>query len=365
MQQSQTAFGCVITRNRLAYARTLFESVRQHHPGAACFALLIDEVEGSFDPAAEAFEVLELSRLAIDDLDSIRFKYTAFELCCALKPVLLRHLLTDRGFGSAIYFDIDIMVLAPLDRLLERFASADILLTPHVTTDLPSDGRKPDDALVLKSGIFNLGFIGVRNSDNGLAFLAWWWKKLRKNCVVDHFNGFFVDQKYVDLVVGFFPNIDVIDDPGCNAANWNLHERDIRRTEDGWRVNGVSLLFFHFSSYQFSAPGKMSKHQDRFNLKEMPDLDALFALFRERVAAHGDADCATWPYTYAVYRGGRRISDHMRRAYRLTPPDRRPADPFDASAHSLKARFSAMWQAVVWLVGKVAGRIMGQRQVEY
>ena len=53
-------------------------------------------------------------------------------------------------------------------------------------------------------------------------------------------EGLFVDQKWIDLVPGFYPDVGIIHHPGYNVAYWNLH---CRRVEigDQIRVNGEPL----------------------------------------------------------------------------------------------------------------------------
>lgn len=361
----QTAFGCVITRNRLAWARTLVHSIRSFHPDAQCFVLLVDDVEHCFKASEEQFEVVELSDLSVGQLAALRFKYTPFELCCAVKPLLLRHLLAERGFRRAVYFDVDILVLSSVERLVQRFEHSDVLLTPHIHSDLPSDGKRPDDALVMKSGIFNAGFIGVRHSDHGLAFLDWWWGKCRDNCVMDHYNGFFVDQKYLDLAVGMFHDIDIVDDPGANVACWNLHERRITHRDGAWYSNDQPILFFHFSDYRLDRPDVISGHQDRFSFDSLPELRPLFDSFRDQVLANGEHECRNWPYGFGTYRNGRRIADRTRRAFRLAPGSKRPADPFDSSTHPLSLRLRSLGQGVIWVFLKLVDRFVARRQIRF
>ena len=45
----------IIAKNYVAHARVLAESFLEHHPEGACYALVIDDVEGYIDAASEPF----------------------------------------------------------------------------------------------------------------------------------------------------------------------------------------------------------------------------------------------------------------------------------------------------------------------
>ena len=84
----------------------------------------------------------------------------------------------------------------------------------------------PNDAHIMKSGIFNLGFIGLKNCHNAHRFLIWWQNKLYNKCLIKPASGYFVDQKFMDLALCMFKNISIIKDTGYNVAYWNLHSPD-------------------------------------------------------------------------------------------------------------------------------------------
>ena len=119
-------------------------------------------------------------------------------------------------------------------------------MTPHTIVDFPDDGFEPNVRSLLITGVFNLGFIGVNSSKNAKAFLDWWKGKVYNDCVVDSANGFFVDQRFCDLVPSFFDNYFIEKDVGYNVANWNLHARTIDKENGRWKCNDGSLYFLSF-----------------------------------------------------------------------------------------------------------------------
>ena len=243
--------------------------------------LFIDAIDGYISPSQERFSVYHLKELVIPDVKKLCFKYTVTELATAVKPFLLRFLLSQLELREIIYLDPDILIFDPLTPLFELLEVTDVVVTPHLDKDYPEDGKFPDDSHIMRSGIFNLGFIGIRNSENARDFLDWWAGKMLDQCVIDHGKGYFVDQKFIDLAFTLFDNIHVEKDTGYNTAYWNLHSRHVENKDGRWLCNGKPLRFFHFSNYKPEMPHVLSRLQNRFNLSEEPFLKALFSLYTE------------------------------------------------------------------------------------
>src|SRR5690606_33362125 len=156
----------IVARNYLPAARVLAASYLKHHPGHQFVVGVIDSDRVS-DGGAEAETVVDGMRIVgpsafgIDPETYLRMAtaYSVTELATAVKPYLLRSL---RSSSSVvIYLDPDIQVFAPMPEVAELALEHSIVLTPHFTAPLPRDGKEPDDAVIMGTGIFNLGFVGV------------------------------------------------------------------------------------------------------------------------------------------------------------------------------------------------------------
>src|SRR5207244_706871 len=80
------AFCTIVSKNYLAQARVLANSIHTHHPDSPVFVLLVDRVDGCFDPQAEPFTLIEIEDLPIPTLPRFCFKYSVLELNTAAKP---------------------------------------------------------------------------------------------------------------------------------------------------------------------------------------------------------------------------------------------------------------------------------------
>lgn len=310
----------IVARNYLAQASALADSFVEAHPEGDVWILVIDLQDGrvdSDDPRVRVIGPREAG-FSQDEFDRMAAIYDVVELATAVKPTLLRTLVTQTGEPVA-YLDPDIIVFEPLTEIERRAREHEIVLTPHTSVPLPDDGKRPHEAAFLEAGVFNLGFIAV--SPAAVPFLDWWAGRLARECRVAIAEGIFVDQKWINLVPCYFPNHFVMRDPEVNVAYWNLPVRHLERRPEGWFVDGRPLVFFHFSGYDPAKPGLFSKHQGpdpRIRLDEHHDLRALCDDYAARLEARGHAGLRRSEYGLDVLPGGLRLEPRMRRTYRRT-----------------------------------------------
>jgi glycosyltransferase involved in cell wall biosynthesis len=321
----------IVARNYLAYARVLAESFLAQDPDGECVVLLIDDVRAQVDDAKEPFRVLRPSELDIDRFEGMAAMYDVTELATAVKPWLLQHLLANGDGAPIAYFDPDICFYAPIDEIQPLATEHELVLIPHITAPLPDDGEQPGELDLLASGMYNLGFVAMGASARTNELLKWWQERLRYSCVIDHALGYFVDQRWFDLVANTFAGTAVLRDPGMNVAYWNLHERTIERDVDQtWLANGRPLRFFHFSGFDPDEPHLLSKHQTRTRLSDHPNLARLCAEFSQEVRAHRDPNESGVPYAWDRLGDGRRWDRRLRRLYREGEQDNAfRLSPFD------------------------------------
>lgn len=328
-------FCSIITKNYLAHARTLSESIRAYHPSARQFVLVLDPAEGHFDLECEPFTVVTMEELGLSSTQRYRFQYTPFELSCAAKPWLMRHLLRHYDVRKLVYFDSDIMVthnLRPLSRLLNTHS---VIITPHLTNPYEDD-KHPGEVSMLQSGAYNMGFVAVSKCPAAEEFLAWWDRRLDRGCLNAVERGLFVDQKWADLVPGLFDNVLLLREPGYNVAYWNMHGRSVT-TKGGTPYIGRSpCYFFHFSGYDPNDLENISKHQNRLHFDQLGEARSIYQHYAKRLRANNLEECQQWPYTWSRFDTGTPIADCIRRLYHgLGEGCEQFGDPFEtAGPHS-------------------------------
>ena len=330
LQPSKPEFAActIIAKNYLPMARVLYESWNAFHPDCPLYVLLLDSPWGFFDPDAEPFQSVLVPELDIPNLNSFLFKYALLEASTAVKPYFLNYLFRRYSMDKLLYLDPDILILHSLDELKHSLDDASVLLTPHLLSPLPTDGHRQTEQDILKSGTYNLGFLGLRNIPASQQFLRWWCDKLYHYCIVAIEDGLFVDQKWMDLVPGMFDGVRILRDPGYNVAYWNLHERSVS-VADSISVNGKPLYFFHFSGFDPDKPEIVSKYQDRFQMTNIGDTRKIYDKYRLLLTEKGWNQTSGWKYEHDFFRDGAEIPQWARRYYWSLKTDvMQLADPF-------------------------------------
>ncbi len=327
------AFFSICAKNYLPYAKTLFDSLRRQYGKASLYLILADRIDGYFNADDFDFEIIEAESIPIDDFAGLTFRYDITEFSTAIKPSCFQYLFDHGNHRSLVYLDPDIYVtnrMTKLEQLLTDGAEA--VLTPHICAPI-EDKKKPDDRAILEAGTYNLGFVAMRDTRGTRAFLDWWGRHLQYECCMDLRSGLHVDQKWVDLLPAFVEETEILRHPGYNAAYWNLMHRKVRRTPDGWRVNDLPLVFFHFSGVESSDPRVLSKHQTRFHSRNIGDVKQLLDLYRRAVDINDRPGFSSQPYAYGSNGHGHEIHPLVRRIYREVIEDRKTsvADPFAAA----------------------------------
>jgi hypothetical protein len=316
-KNSKIAIFSICSNNYFPYARILFTSLKKYHPEAALFLCLADLPQPEVELNVAEVEVILAADLGIDNFLDFAFRYDIMEFNTALKPFMMDWLISKRSFERIVYLDPDIEVFAPMQPVFTAFdRGADFAITPHITA--PAEFAEfPDDIGIMKAGIYNLGFIALNNSQEARTFLQWWKKRLRYQCLNQQDRGIFVDQKFVDLLPAFHSQVAILRDRTLNVAYWNLEQRKLTQTNEGWLVDGEPLIFFHFSGIMPQKPQRLSKHTERLQNNLEPAIQNIIAHYLANLAKFQDISVDT-SYAYGKFSNQIAIADLMRRCYRDT-----------------------------------------------
>jgi glycosyltransferase involved in cell wall biosynthesis len=316
----------ICSNNYAAFAKVLMASVRHHHPDADLFVCVADRKplpDGSY---GHDVRPIAMGSLGIPEPAEFAFRYDILELNTAIKPFAFLHLVQDYGYDRVLYFDPDIQLHRPLASVMQALDDgASLVLTPHCCR--PNEHDASADAVFLRTGAYNLGFLGAANCGETIDLLRWWARRLRYSCCNDQQHGLFVDQKFMDLAPSFAPRAHISQDSTLNVAYWNLAQRRLERDGACWTVDGRPLTFFHFSGIDPARPDRLSVHTPRFRAPMDQALETLVEGYAAQVMGAGFGRTPMDRYGFGHFASGVPIPGLVRRFFR----DRHhawPEDPF-------------------------------------
>ncbi len=301
--------------NYLPKVRALCRSLRKHHPEAMIHVALADERPAWLTTEGEPFDTLvPFGEIGIPDWRAWSFVHNIVELSTAIKPFMLKRLLERDDCSAVLYFDPDMVLFSRVDDILATLATSNLALTPHQTKPEATREAVIDGEITsLKMGVFNLGFIGVRNTAEGRRFADWWAQRTYDFCRAEVHNGLFTDQKWINFAPIFFDGVAILKSSRHNVATWNLTTR--RMTGDashGFTVDGEPLGFYHFTGFDSGAHRIMALKNAGGNAS----VQQLIEWYeRETRPAPGDP-VNDWPWAFGRFADGTPIEPHHRWMYR-------------------------------------------------
>jgi hypothetical protein len=307
----------------LSRARVLAETVRRFQPDWELWALVVDKPPADLN-RAEAFAPFDqfcyAAALGIPRFDAWMFKHDVVEGCTAVKGQMLLRLL-GLGADRVVYLDPDIALFHPLAEIDRRLDAASIVLTPHQTEPNTATSAIVDNEMgSMRFGIYNLGFLAVRNDANGRAFARWWADMTYRACYEALGEGLFTDQKYCDLAPTLFDGVHIERDPGYNVASWNISRRRLSFTAGGALLaNEVALKFYHFTKI-----GGVGDIMTERYAADNVEVYELVNWYRRQLHANTIPAVANWPWQYGLFADGTPVPRAARLLFRNRP------DLFDA-----------------------------------
>lgn len=248
----------IITSNYGHYALALHDSLLGNKEDDFTFCVFVSNGELPKD-ISNTFKtrknVLILSQDDFKDNDlviKLRNKYAnsyhdAFRW--SMKPLLLVKLLK-LNFNKVIYVDSDVFFFSKYQFLFNQLETCKLLLSPHWRSSSPIKDVENFE-LNFMDGIYNGGFVGA--SEGAEEILRYWAGLCYHNVEVNRAQGYYVDQRYLDILPTRFEGVDHIKHKGCNVANWNQVDcRRVVQNDGSVLINDkYPIIFIHFTNSFF------------------------------------------------------------------------------------------------------------------
>lgn len=324
--KSKTCVFTIVAPNYFGQALTLQASLESHFID---FKVVIVCEEGFKTDVFDSDKIIYSYELGIENYAGKAFQFNILEHCTNIKPTCFKYLSSYDSYDFIYYIDPDVFFYRTPESINSLFGDATVLLTPHTMTPILDD-FKPSDLEFLRTGIFNLGFIGVRPSKSADRFLDWWSSRCLEFGFNDTSSGLFVDQKWMDLSIVYFGNVGFTQNPALNVAYWNLHERCMTCSGGEYFVNSEPLIFFHFSGLDALNPQALSKHQSRFIIKNDTSLHSMVTQYSKILIENSIYNVDQVPY--CKFSNEVPITDIARRFFWQMSKKQSFLNPFDANA---------------------------------
>lgn len=305
-----------ICMNYLPKALTLGKSLKKTNKDVKFFIVLLErEIPDAWPKEADKIvdKVILAKDLGFDDFDKFIFKHSIVEASTSVKGHALVHLMENYD-EKVLYIDPDIKVYSSLKELSNILDQHSVILTPHLT--IPEQNEidiNNNELCALQHGVYNLGFVGVKNDEDGMKFARWWRDRLSLYCYDDIPRGIFTDQRWCDLAPAYF-DVYIMKNPGYNMAPWNLSTRKITYKNGKILVNDkYELIFFHYSGFDSGA------NQTVFDYYVPDKKNYIYKLRNEYIDEmneNGQKTLGNYSWSYDCYFNNQKIDRNIRIQYR-------------------------------------------------
>jgi hypothetical protein len=192
-------------------------------------------------PGVEMITLVEFES-SFPELLAAKKTRTKMEYVFTLTPFLIKYCLDKSVVDSLVtYLDADLYFFDSPQKVVDKLGTASIGFMPHRFNVRIIETLK-------KFGIYNVGWVGIRNSENGRECVEWWANRCLEWCLDLPEDGKYADQGYLNQFPKLFRGVKVLDDKGFNLAPWNTSgERLSLDVHGNILINDrTQLVFFHF-----------------------------------------------------------------------------------------------------------------------
>lgn len=277
-------FATLFDQNYMPQGVALYESILRH--SSESFTLHVLTLDHETWQTLKRLKLKHVELIPIDSFEwemglrEIRQNRTHREWCWSLASHLLLYLLPEsrpvkypdmqkRSLPECTYLDSDLFFYADPAPVFKTIGSRSIAITPH---QFPDNSEK---ARLSQNGLFNVGWVSLKNTPVGRACVTKWAAQVRERCSETVGCG---DQIYLDVWSSDFGDEVCILGHGINAGPWNLMGYPVTE-RDGYVYLGADrLVCYHAHEY---------RHNERLtNYPLRPeDIELVYSPYIEAVQA--------------------------------------------------------------------------------
>lgn len=323
----------IVAKNYIGLAQILEESLKENNSNVDFYIFVADEFEADFDLEKLPSNILiarkELN-ISVQQWTDMSFKYDLTEFCTSIKAASFSYFIEKTAYEKIIYLDPDIYIYSSLNPIYEMLENHSIVLTPHITNIQDVFLGDRSESGLMSTGVFNLGFCGVKRSFATKKLISWWHERLLDKCYIDSHDSYYTDQKWMDFLPCYFNSNELYISRhlGMNIAPWNFFERKIFICNDNLQVcdrleknenSSVPVIFVHYSGYNYNEMKKGNIIQNNIsNIKEYNDIKLLTDVYSKKIHEKSEIfdKYIKEKYSFGTFENGVEIIGFHRRIYR-------------------------------------------------
>jgi hypothetical protein len=238
-------FCTIFDKNYLLKALSLYHSLVSNCDSFRLWMLCMDDY--TYDllnkMKLRSARLIKVSEIEDPELLEAKKDRNAGEYCWTCKPSFMLYIIKkEPDINILSYIDADSFFYSAPEPIYEELGNNSILLTPH---DFP----EPKKFLEI-NGLFNAGFVLMKNNDIGISCLRWWRDKCNEWCYAQKIDGKNGDQKYLDEVPKIFNKVKISNNRGINTAQWNISGKKIEKIKNKLYINNNDLVFYHYHDFK-------------------------------------------------------------------------------------------------------------------
>lgn len=148
-------------KNYVGLALVLEQSIKRYYNNLDFYIFVADELNNDETYPQNVIESKHILDIKDELWQNMSFKYNITEFCTSIKPAVFLHLINE--YEKVIYLDPDILFFNNIEAIYKLLDNNLIILTPHITQITEISCSDSPENTWLRSGIFNLGFCGLKN----------------------------------------------------------------------------------------------------------------------------------------------------------------------------------------------------------
>lgn len=235
----------------LSFYTQLYESLKIHSPESPQILHFIGQnIPNRFDQVVNITE----------DYNKTIYNDPLTKICSLRARVVLDAF--KRGYEKVIFCGAKIKFYDRPTALETALNDHCAVITPHITSPLPDDGKYPSNASLSFTGHISTDLVGFRNTPEIVKFLTWQDEIMKKQCNTTNFT--YLDQSWLNFLPFLVDNVLIFKDPAYNLAYWNYTQRNLNFKDNKPFVEEKPLVCFQFSGILIEEPQKISRHQNRY-----------------------------------------------------------------------------------------------------